>query len=55
MLPHHEEQNIDVGAEDRHIFEQWILSRLNLFGVDMDIPSLEKSNESLDFLRDGLR
>ena len=27
-------------------------SGLNLFGVDMDIPSLEKSNEGLDFFRE---
>ena len=38
-------------AEGRHIFGAMdAQSGLNLFGVDMDIPSLKKSNEGLDFL-----
>ena len=45
---------LDVGCgEGRHIFGAMDAhSGLNLFGVDMDIPSLEKSNEGLDFFRE---
>ena len=45
---------LDVGCgEGRHIFGAMdAQSGLNLFGVDMDIPSLEKSNEGLDFFRE---
>jgi len=45
---------LDVGCgEGRHIFGAMdSQSGLNLFGVDMDIPSLEKSNEGLDFFRE---
>ena len=45
---------LDVGCgEGRHIFGAMdAQSGLNLFGIDMDIPSLEKSNEGLDFFRE---